>query len=526
MDPRVRARAAVCLAIVGFLMAALAPAGSSAATGSASLTVSPGVYVGGQRVTFEGQVGQAADQPIRLQFHMNRPGDSWTDVAGFTGRTGADGSFRFTHPAPSMFGIKMRVASAGAATPAWTFNARSQDVVLRTVADGVQDGRVRPGAPFSILVDTTPRLYRRPDLPSPAFPGRVLTLQQRVDGGQWQTLATTSTDQAGQGSFELTADEQDAGSTLVYRVRQETWTTGGSNIGWFPSFPHFVEVSGSANGAATAAPAATPASTEATTSSAAQPLPVPRAGAAPTAAQRHGWAPSLWDFAWEYGESLTSLPSRGTDRSGWWLDSSDGSGRAAKHNGGLMLDSQRNHAGVGDFGTTAVTLRDNPMRYGRWEAKMRLKSSETAARDYDAIIELVPHAASEYRCGAQNITVARVPVHGSTLTVGARAVAGAREWTGTRGIDMADGAAVAFAVEVTKRHISWFVNGQVIATVRSEAAVSDLPMTLRLRLAGDGHSEMNKTQFISDWQRGFSLDHGQTVTSGTALQRGTHAGGC
>ena len=92
------------------------------------------------------------------------------------------------YPAPSMFGIKYRVASRGRATPAYTFDARSQDLVLTTVpnSSGVGTGEALAGRPFTIKVDTTPVLTRRPDLPSPVFAGRDLTLQKRDAQGRWQ----------------------------------------------------------------------------------------------------------------------------------------------------------------------------------------------------------------------------------------------------------------------------------------------------------------------------------------------------
>ena len=51
-------------------------------------------------------------------------------------------------------------------------------------------------------------------------------------------------------------------------------------------------------------------------------------------------------------------------------------------------------------------------------------------------------------------------------------------------------------------------------------------MTLRLSLAGRGLDEINRTQAISDWQRGYSLDRGAQKTNGAPLQQGTHGGGC
>ena len=49
---------------------------------------------------------------------------------------------------------------------------------------------------------------------------------------------------------------------------------------------------------------------------------------------------------------------------------------------------------------------------------------------------------------------------------------------------------------------------------------------MRLRLVGDQNREMNKTSFISDWQRGYDLHAGRTVTKGQSLRRGKSGGGC
>jgi hypothetical protein len=529
MKTLLRVRSVLPLAIVALMVVATAPPGASAAQRDGWLSVSPGVYVGGQALTFEGNLGRRGVQRIHLEFQMS--GDSWTPTGGFSTWTKGDGSFEFRFPAMSMFGIRVRVASARVATPARTLSARSQDLTLTAVTDtpGLDEGQVLAGRPFDIEVDTRPRLSHRPDLPGPAFPGRTLTLQQRARGDSWSTLDTTTTDGLGQGSFEVTVDEP---GMVVYRVRQENWTANGNEIGWFPSFPTYVEVlAGQSPRSLTETMAASSTSStdrrSVQSSSGATTKPMPaRLSGSTTASQTYGWAPAKWDFAWEFGESLTSRPYRGADRRGWWRDASNGSGRAAKHNGGLMLDSQRQFEGPGDHGTTSATLRGNPRRYGRWEAKIRLKSPETNARDYRVRVELVPDRPRDYHCGAQNITVAEVAAHGSSVRVGAKARKGARQWTYRRPLGTLLGPSAAFAVEVTKGHISWFVNGRVIATVRSAAAVSAVPMTLRLSLVGDGQREMNRTQAISDWQRGFSLERGRTVTTGHALRRGTHAGGC
>ena len=226
MKPTARLRSALFLALVGLLLATLSPAGSASGESTtrqqstaqqsngqqsadrttarkrAKLRVSPGRYVGGQKVTFAGNIGRQGRHRLHLQTHMARPGDKWTNLdARIRARTRPNGSFRFSHIAPSMFGIRVRVVSGRAHTPPVRFNARSQDLVLAA------PGQVAGGDEFTIRVDTTPILSHRPDLPPPAFPGRTLTLQER-DGGD--AVARHSTRPAptttARARFELTAD--------------------------------------------------------------------------------------------------------------------------------------------------------------------------------------------------------------------------------------------------------------------------------------------------------------------------------
>ena len=268
-------------------------------------------------------------------------------------------------------------------------------------------------------------------------------MQQR-DSGRWQNLATTTTDTSGRGSFVTTAN-----ADRVYRVREEAITSGGNSIGWFPSFPLFVEVGSGRSQVRTDASGTQPSHRE--TAAAARWVSSARAGGAvPTAGSTHKWGSTLWDFAWEFGESLDSRPYRGTDRAGGWLDSSTGTGRAAKHNGGLILDSQRGVEGSGDRGTTALTLQRQPMKYGRWETKLRMKAAENNRQDYRVLAELIPDNPADYHCGAQNITIAEVTPHGSRVVIGARSMSGNREWTYAKRLtSLKGGGSAAFAVEVS-----------------------------------------------------------------------------
>ncbi|MBZ5741005.1 hypothetical protein [Nocardioides mangrovi] len=520
------ARLALGIALAGIVLAGLTAPGAAAERHHAkhrakrsvgSLLVSPGsLFVGGQQLTFSGDLGVSGVRRIHLQKNMGRIGDVWSDVEGFSTTTKPDGSFTFTYPAPSMFNIRMRVVGKGAVTGSWDFDAKSQDLTLSTAKlPGLDDGEVVMNLPFTIAVDTTPTLVGRPDLPPPVIPGRTLTLQQRVDGDTWKTLDTTRTSILGNGAFVQTVG---AAGYVTYRVREEDWTKGGDKIGWYPSFPFTVRVVDPLhpNVGRDEAPTAPSRPYKETGS------PSSRNGQ--TAAKAHLWGISLWDFAWTSGESLTSRPYRGTDRRGWWLDSSDGTGRAAQLNGQISLDSGRNFRGDGDVGTTRATMQDNPAAYGRWETAFRIKRFETGAQDYHAVLELVPERASDYRCGTRNITVADIDAGGHSIDIGARSASGTK-WTATRKIDIGQRSA-AIGIELGKSHITWFVDGRTVGVVNDPKAVSGVPMTLRFSLVGDGEKEMNHTMLFSDWQRSWTLDGGKQVTQGASLQRASYNASC
>ncbi|KRF30684.1 hypothetical protein [Nocardioides sp. Soil805] len=488
-----------------------------------SLSFSPAAYVGGQALTFSGSLGVRGARRITLQQHMNRPGDQWFAVRGFSGSTAADGSFSFSFPAPAMLGIRYRVvAKGGAATPPVSFRAKGQDLTMWVAGPDPTNARVpgQPvaGVPFTLSVDTTPSLVRRPEtIGLPVFAGRTLTLQRRVDGDTWETLGTSLVLADGMGYFPGVTS---AAGTVVYRVRQEDVVSDGHRIGWMQTFPAYVTVldAGEVLPAATAGRPVVPpvARTVAPTGTQRR-----GAGAASaTASSRYGWYPTLWDYTWEAGQSLTSPPDVGSVRTGWWQDYADGAGRVSRQNGGLYLDSQRSNAGgPGDFGTTRATLVGAAQAYGRWEARLRLKTAEATARDFAVLVELVPERAEDYACGRRNITLAQVAAHSSAMSFGVKA--DTRQWTRTRTVPSLVHTSPAVAVEVAPDHITWFWDGKPIGTVKDRAAVSGVPMTLRFSMVGDQTSEHNQTGVVSDWQRGFALGRGRQVRSGPALQAGT-----
>jgi hypothetical protein len=235
----------------------------------------------------------------------------------------------------------------------------------------------------------------------------------------------------------------------------------------------------------------------------------------------------LWDFAWEHGQSLTSPPSRGTNRVGSWLDYSDGGGRVQKYNGGLSISSKRyNGAGPGDFGTTRATLQGNSATQGRWETAMRVRSAyESGGRDYAIVAELVPANAADYDCGSHNIQIASISPFSSQIRFGVRSPQ--YRWTGTATASTTPlQRPYTVAVEVSTRHITWFLNGAPVGSVTDPEALSGVPLTLRLSLVGEGQAEMNQVSLISDWQRGFPISTAPSTVSQQKLARDSAATAC
>jgi len=501
-------------AFVPALAPAVAPATSPSFAGSAaaatitgSLSVTPTRYVAGQAVRFRGHLGSTA-RTVSLQSHMNRPGDSWDDVPDSTVHTDSNGDFDFWFRAPAMFNISYRIVGGGLATPSYLFTASPQELTL-TPVNGDPDYpfyRVRAGAQFTAVVDTAPTVRTTFGTPPP-IPGRTVTLQERTAPNRWQTIATDTTDADGQASFTVTAP---ASGTQVLRARQERWTAGASRIGWFASFPAYFAVSGDSH-------------VDEPPTAATIPDRTPQSPFRPTASQHYGWGRVRYDYAWERGQDLDSPPSKGDVLAGRWRATSDGTGRATPFNGGLVLQSKLKHVGPGDRGTTTATLHRAAQAYGRWEFRLQGRTWETGARPSQFLLELVPAGSGVKDCSPQSIVLADFTMGSPGLRFGVRSRSADLVWRRTLpDVRLAD-QPFNVAVEISRRHITWFRDGDPIGTVKDRRAHLGVRLVPRLSLIGEQNVEMNGAQVNSDWQRSWSLRAGEQVTSGAALTRAPYS---
>lgn len=484
-----------------------------AATGT--LSVSPSRFVSGQSLTWSGRLPVKGVRTITMQRFLNRPGDTWLNVDGFSAKTKADGSFSFHYPAPDMIDIGFRVRSGKYVTKKLDLFPDQQDVVLW--AEQSESGRATPttrvqaGLPFVIVADTAPRDG------APVFPGRLLTLQRRVDRATWRTVGTTVAGPTGQGRF---VDLTQGSGTTAYRVLEADVTTGRHRIGWYPSFPTYLTAGTQAD--RTAAGTGTPARRDRPTDPVSTHAPLARA--ATTAALRWRWGYPIFDFDWTSGESLTSKPWRGSRPRGRWTEYLAGTGRVAKRSGQLSVSSGRtDRYGSGNRGTTATTLHGNAQSWGRWEAKLRTVTLTRGER-YLVRAELVPERARDYDCGAHNITIAEVRQGESTALIGA--AKGTSRWTRTISLGNLESSSPAVAVELMADHVTWFVNSQPVGVLKAGKVTGGVPMTLRLSLVGSGDREMSNTTLLSDWQRAFPLNHSPGVVKGPALTKSKRTASC
>ena len=503
-------RRLICaMAALATTMTMLAATGASpvasAETKAATLRVTPPVFVGGQALNFVGEISGAPNSQLKIQTHFNRPGDAWNTRDGVVGTTNGKGEFDFSHPAPNNFGISFRVRAAnGQTSPAVRFEPRQQEAALSLNGGPEQaPGTVKLGDTFTIDVDTTPTGRGNLGRPAPAFPGRKLALQQRVKGNSWKTVATAPASANGTARFVRTANEV---GPLAYRVRQDDIKTEGNRIGWFPSFP--LEISVVARRATTGVASTSRGAAPITPARATAPATVARSGGAtPLASQRYKWGPTQWDFAWEQGESLTDPPYRGRKVKGRWIDRSDGSGRVSHYNGGMALSTNISEfPGTGDHGATSATLKGNALKYGRWEFRRRVDVFEEAGPDYRVKIDLVAAKGKHDHCGGNSINVADTSFDSNVVKIGVNSYRAKKSWSGSRRIPQVGDGAHSFGIEVTRSKITWFLDGEILATVKNRKAVPGVPLTPRLSLVGQGQQEMRRTRVLYDWQRGWVLN--------------------
>jgi len=248
-----------------------------------------------------------------------------------------------------------------------------------------------------------------------------------------------------------------------------------------------------------------------------------------TAASRFGWGGAMWDYAWELGESLSSSAYRGTNiKGGTWQDRSTGTGRAVRYGGGIEMMTGP-IAGYGEtanhYGTTSLTLQGKADKVGRWEVRERYRYRKNGGtRPFTFVFELIPEAENSAACPGQVITVARTVLGTAKVQIGVKN--GQKRWSRTfAGYKRPEKKGRVYAVEVRAKKITWFINGQAIASIANKQAMPGVKLTPRMRLIGPNKAQpkgklMRPTDSLIDWLRHWNLKRGKTAPKGVGLKSG------
>jgi hypothetical protein len=141
-------------------------------------------------------------------------------------------------------------------------------------------------------------------------------------------------------------------------------------------------------------------------------------------------------------------------------------------------------------------------RYGRWEARVRIRETNHNGRRYRAYWELIP--TKDYDCGAKNIVLSSYRSQDKRVT-GAVRVPDKTQYGFSKRLALHQGWFHTYAVEITKDHISWFVDTKVIHTERRDDALRGIEYRPRFRLQGAKGEKHRTTWMQMDWVRHYDL---------------------
>lgn len=194
-------------------------------------------------------------------------------------------------------------------------------------------------------------------------------------------------------------------------------------------------------------------------------------------------------FGW-YRHGVTRYEFKGGLGDHW---KRSGRGSVRTQHGMLTLNTARR-------GTVTATLDRPGHSTGRWEIRLRQRRYETAHTDYRVLTELIPAGTRDQHCGGRDIALhsfrmgtnrAKFYIH--TLPD--------NSFRAFKGMNLGNEQWHTFAVEVTERRISWFVDAHVVRTERRKAALSGVPLTVRFTMRAVPGKRMNKSRMQMDWLR-------------------------
>jgi hypothetical protein len=223
-------------------------------------------------------------------------------------------------------------------------------------------------------------------------------------------------------------------------------------------------------------------------------------------------------FGWWNGGALVYREEFHGSLASYWTV--EGPGVVQHQNGMLTLNTT-------DAGSVSATLDRKGARTGRWEVRLRSRRYATGAENFRVLTELVPANPDNYHCGALNIALNDYQIGHETARFHIRNLPDDEFRGQVSGLDLGKDRWHTYAVEVTPKRISWFVDAHVIHTERRDDALSGVRLTVRFTMQAVPDATMNPSRMQMDWLRHWSLDSPNTKsTKAPRTERGTYDDAC
>lgn len=168
--------------------------------------------------------------------------------------------------------------------------------------------------------------------------------------------------------------------------------------------------------------------------------------------------------------------------------------------------------------------RGRKARYGRWETRMRAVELGKTGKQFQFNWELSP--ANGSMCEGNKIVMA-------AYTPGDRRVRGTvrtrptHAFNFTKPLDLRSRAWHTYAVEVTRDHISWFVDTKVVHTERRTKALAGVKYRPQFVVHGDKNKRMRQSWLQMDWVRHYSLERPNAKSiKAPAMKKSSYHRGC
>lgn len=197
----------------------------------------------------------------------------------------------------------------------------------------------------------------------------------------------------------------------------------------------------------------------------------------------------------------------------------DHAGAIGQQNGMLTIRAASNS------GTVKVWPDDQSAVEGRWEARVRAFEKDRGGQPYRFTWQLVPVGGND-SCGANTIVLASY-VPGDAEVTGAVRTLPDRSFDYSRARDLRSRAWHTYAVEVTRDHISWFVDTEVMRTERRPEALSGVKYRPQFTMEGAGDTQMRASWMQMDWVRYYTLKRPNAKSiEAPQMTRTTYAPSC